>query len=189
VSYIPTSDHQQEPTREQRLASALLADRNRIKVERTDVVRCFTCGYGMIYRGSRFCSERCRDFYDAGNAPLSEQKIVYRFRDGRPMQETAKGLRIPCAHCRRDFESLGVRCCSIECERRYRERKDNLAIMAEVGMEAAPPKRTCAGCGERIPMWRKGRRVSSATRFCSPKCGAKYARKARVASESQDAVL
>jgi predicted nucleic acid-binding Zn ribbon protein len=188
MSYNLTPDRQQEPTRKQRLASALLADRNRIKVERTDLVRCFTCGYRMIYRGSRFCSERCRDFYDIGS-PGIEQKIVYRFRDGRPMQEMAHGFRIPCAHCRRDFESLGLRCCSTECERRYRERKDNLAIMAEVGVEAPPPKRTCAECGERIPMWRKGRKVSSATRFCSPQCGTKYARRAKVASDSQDAVL
>jgi hypothetical protein len=37
----------------------------------------------------------------------------------------------------------------------------------------AKVKRRCAnpGCSNAIPTWRKGRRVSVATRFYSPKCG------------------
>jgi hypothetical protein len=34
---------------------------------RDDITRCFMCGHGMMYRGNRFCSDRCRDYYDAGN--------------------------------------------------------------------------------------------------------------------------
>jgi hypothetical protein len=170
-------------SRVERLADAILADRNRIAPTRENIVTCFVCQRGMIYRGQRgdlngrFCSLRCREWYDAGNAPLTEQKISYRWRDGRPMQETAKGFRIPCANCKRDFESLGLRCCSADCERRSRERKDNLAVMAEVGMEPAA-KKVCAapGCGAVIPKWRKGRKVSSTTRFCSPKCAQKVKR-------------
>jgi hypothetical protein len=84
---------------------------------------------------------------------------------------TEKGYRIRCAACSREFESLGLGCCSAECERRYREAQDNRAVMAEVGIEPAA-KRQCAnpGCGAVIPKWRDGRRVSGATRFCSPRC-------------------
>lgn len=39
---------------------------------RHNIVACFMCGYMFVYRGSRFCSDRCRDFYDAGE-PGHEQ--------------------------------------------------------------------------------------------------------------------
>jgi hypothetical protein len=91
-------------------------------------------------------------------------------RDGHlKMRQTSKGFMIPCASCGKEFDSNGLRCCSTECERRYCERQQNLEIMAQVGI-AATAKRHCAACGARIPMWRKGRKVSSKTRFCSPKC-------------------
>jgi hypothetical protein len=170
------------------LASALLADRNRVKTTRADITECFMCGVGMMYRGNRFCSERCRDYYDAGNPGHAQTwrqpEVVYLDRSGNRMKPGAKGFGIQCAHCRKDFDSTGLRCCSADCERRYRERESNLATMAEVGIEASAPKRVCLSCGGRIPTWRKGRKVSSATRFCSPKC----ARKAKVAQDSQSAV-
>jgi hypothetical protein len=30
---------------------------------------CFSCGRTYIYRRGRFCSERCREWFDAGNQP------------------------------------------------------------------------------------------------------------------------
>ena len=129
----------------QTLAAALLADRNRATVERTDITACFMCARGMLYRGSRFCSDRCRDYYDEGNpGHLQDWRhpvITYR-------------TRIPCAHCRKEFDSKGLRCCSSECERAYKDRKDNLAVMAEAGIEAKA-KRQCEQCGAVIPQWRK----------------------------------
>ncbi|MBR0692698.1 hypothetical protein [Bradyrhizobium lablabi] len=85
------------------------------------------------------------------------------------MKATASGFKIHCAGCQKEFESLGLRCCSTSCERRYREREETRAIMSEAGMEPAV-KRKCEACSNAIPKWRKGRRVSSATRFCSPSC-------------------
>jgi hypothetical protein len=162
-----------------RLAAALLADRDQPTTHH-NIVACFVCGYTFIYRGrrgdlsGRFCSMRCQDWYDAGNAPTADLKVVYRYRDGRPMRMGPKGFYIDCAHCRKEFESIGLRCCSTGCERRLNERQKNLAAMAEVGAEPAT-KRICErpGCGATIPKWRKGRRVSSATRFCSGKCARK----------------
>ena len=50
---------------------------------------------------------RCQDWYDAGNEPIGEE-IVYRWRDGQPMKKGANGFHINCAHCRKEFESLGL---------------------------------------------------------------------------------
>jgi len=138
-----------------------------------DITKCFSCGYSMTYRGSRFCSERCRDWFDDGNPSFEDQRspMVYRWRDGRLMSAGRYGFYIACAGCHKEFESLGLRCCTPDCERAYRERQDNLAIMAEVG-DTPKEKRRCAHpeCDRPIPKWRNGRQVRSDTRFCSPKC-------------------
>jgi len=156
-----------------------------------------------LFSNGRFCSMHCQDWYDAGNGPISSSdpfdvqlgdwlviagppgvEIGSRYyagifgdRLGAPMKRTTAGFKIPCANCRKEFDSTGLRCCSPECERRYRERQTNIAVMAEAGIEPTA-KRQCAECGGRIPMWRNGRKVSSATRFCSPKCS----RRAKVAA-------
>jgi hypothetical protein len=165
-------------SRVERLAEALLADRDRPDIDRGDITACFSCGHAFLYRGrrddlnGRFCSTRCQAWHDAGNSRYRDQ-AGYRDGNGVAMKPGRHGFYIRCAGCQKEFESLGLRCCSIECDRRHRERRDNLAIMAEVGMETAA-KRFCAGgCGVKIPTWRKGRRVSSNTRFCSPKCAQK----------------
>src|SRR5262249_46024917 len=89
-----------------------------------DITKCFSCGYSMTYRGSRFCSERCREWFDDGNPSYERQEELAR----KPSAAT-----IVCLGCRKEFYSRGLRCCSTDCERRYREHQDNLAIMAEVG--------------------------------------------------------
>jgi hypothetical protein len=148
-----------------------------------------------------FCSLHCQFWYDAGNAPVERDHVEKAYKAplgswrvvagppgvevGAPyyasvfprghrstaMTMTEKGYRIRCAHCRKDFESLGQRCCSPECERCYRDSAANRATMAEVGIEPAA-KRRCANpeCGAVIPRWRNGRQVSSATRYCSGRC-------------------
>lgn len=145
----------------QRLARAILADRNRPTTHH-NIVACFSCGRSFPYRGrqgelnGRFCSMRCQDWYDAGNPSYDQQQqpIIYRWRDGRPMRAGRQGFFIDCANCKKEFESKGLRCCSTECEKAYRRREENLAIMAKVGMEAET-KRKCAGpgCEATIPKW------------------------------------
>ena len=87
------------------------------------------------------------------------------------MKRGSKGFYIACAHCRKEFESLGLRCCSAECERAHREREENLVIMAQAGIELTA-KRKCEGpaCNAIISKWHKGRKVSRNKRFCSPRC-------------------
>jgi predicted nucleic acid-binding Zn ribbon protein len=184
----------------EQLAAALLADRNREVQERTDITKCFICGYSMLDRGSRFCSDRCREWFDAGNNPVdnatSYDLAGWRVITGPPGIETGSdyyagvlgrqpintkpgrhGFYIRCVGCEKEFESLGLRACSIDCERHYGERQKNLAVMAEAGIEPAP-KRTCQQCGKTIPKWQAGKKTPSNKRFCSPKCAAKARREA-----------
>ena len=169
-----------ELTRAQRLAEAILADRARPTTSH-NIAPCFVCGHTFVYRGrrgdlnGRFCSMRCQNWYDAGNEPIGEETI-YCWRDGKPMKKGAKGLYIDCAHCRKEFENFGLRCCSTDCERSLRERQDNLSIMAEAGIDPKA-RRQCERCKAVIPTWRKGRKVSKSVRFCSEKCS-KRARRA-----------
>jgi hypothetical protein len=154
----------------ERLTAAILADHARPTTQH-NIVPCFVCGHTFVYEGrrgdlgGRFCSMRCQDWYDAGNPVAVTDSIDYGMKRG------SKGFYIDCAHCRKEFESLGLRCCSAECERKHRERRDNFAVMAEVDIETSR-KCHCAapGCSVIIPTWKNGRRVSSKVTFCSPKC-------------------
>jgi hypothetical protein len=89
----------------------------------------------------------------------------------------SSGWVIECIGCGAEFDSKGSRCCSADCERRYREHCENEQLMAEAGMEQ-PVKRKCeaAGCGRDIPAWRNGRRVQERVRFCSQKCRRRHAK-------------
>jgi len=201
-------------SRVKRLTEALLADRSRGETDRNDITKCFMCRTGMMYRGSRFCSDRCRNFYDAGepeqdwlhrpkpeNLPLTELKVIagppgielgacchrllFGDRPVTPMKRTA-GNMIRCAGCGQEFDSKGLRCCSTDCERRYKERQENFATMAKAGIEPAPKRRcTNPDCANTIPKWTNGKRTPSSRRFCGPKC----AQRARRASGSLNGVL
>jgi hypothetical protein len=171
---------------------AAVIERDLLRVDArppNNTVQCFSCGYGMTYRRSRFCSDRCREWFDVNNPGLAQEwlerkRAAWRVIAGPPgtvgteyynpgLRSTKAGCLIDCAHCGQEFDSKGLRCCSRDCEQSYRERQHNLAVMAEVGVEPTA-KRQCQTCGARIPKWRKGRKVSSATRFCSRKCARRH---------------
>ena len=162
------------------LTAALLADRERAPTTEHNIVACFSCGRTYVYKGrkdelnGRFCSTRCRDWFDAGNPSHEQQRRLetpYTRRNGKPMRMGPMGFYTECADSRKEFDSKGLRCCSAECEKAYREREENLTIMAEAGIEPAA-KRKCAapGCDGTIPKWKNGRQVSARVTFCSPKC-------------------
>jgi hypothetical protein len=145
----------------------------------------------------RFCSRRCREAYDAGLPPYDPdqlKKLASRINPGglrvvagppglngydplQGSQQLSRGIKrrggagfvIACLGCGREFDSTGLRCCSLACERRCRDRGENEDLMSEVGMER-PTKRKCEQCGGVIPIWRNGRRVKKTTHFCSPRC-------------------
>ena len=148
-----------------------------------EIQNCWSCARSFCRKVvvGRFCSQRCKDWCDAGNPPHGAEppgngpwRVVAGGDPGylpkTPMKATASGFKISCAGCQKEFESLGLRCCSSGCERRYRERVENRAIMSEAGMEPAT-KRKCEECGGNVPRWtgagKKRRAVPVTTRFCS----------------------
>src|SRR5499427_10985447 len=138
---------------------------------------CFACGRGYCKGApkaddsgpSRFCSVRCRDVFDAGFLPYETPAAVYSL----PM--SGGGFVIECKECRREFASKGLRCCSNECERKYRDKEEIADTLAAVGVGQSA-KRRCEGCGAGLPRWRKGRAVPKNTRFCSDRCSQKARR-------------
>ena len=185
------------------LAAQIEADIIGRETSRHNIVPCRVCAHAFIYRGRRgdlngnFCSLHCQSWYDDGKpeidhnptataskTPLTGRRVVagppdlevgsLYYESIFPKLTPMNGYRIKCANCSKEFESKGLRCCSAECERRYRDREFNIAVMAEVGIEAKA-KRKCANpdCSNTIPKWRNRRQVSSATRFCSPRCSRK----------------
>ena len=175
--------------RVERLAEQLLRDR----AERAEPpppaasIACCACGRSFTYRRShgddsgRFCSMRCREWHDAGNPAYDPDYGSKNNPRWYGLLIGPHGFYIDCAGCSKRFDSRGPRCCSLECERRARERVETNALMTEVGMDT-PVKRQCQapGCTNGIPRWRKGRAVSKAVRYCSPACG----RRARKAEEA-----
>jgi hypothetical protein len=165
------------------LAKAIERDLLAERQGRHDPAKCFACGRPYLPKpqtrddSNRFCSTRCRGHFDAGAPPYdptSANKTNPRLYS-LPMGAT--GFLINCAGCARRFDSKGLRYCSHACERRYRGKVENEALMAEAGIER-PTKRKCEreGCGRDVPNWRNGRRVSKATRFCGPECAQKARR-------------
>jgi hypothetical protein len=154
-----------------KLADALKADLlRRTPKKSTSIEQCFSCGRSFTYRGpvgdnsGRFCSDRCREWYDAGN-PAYDSDYLSKTKYSLPIGP--KGFYVNCLGCGNRFDSIGLRCCSSNCERTYRDRQENTALMAEVGM-LVEAKRKCArpGCSNPVPKWRNGRRVSKRARFC-----------------------
>jgi hypothetical protein len=153
------ASHNSVKTKLQRLARQLLDWK---PLARVDAPECFTCGRGYHRGDGRFCSPRCRHGFDDGFSPYERREIIYS------MPKSGDGFRIECANCKRPFTSKGLRCCSTECERIFRQREERKRDLADIPFRS--PRPPCESCGGPIPKWRKGRLVSNATRFCSPRC-------------------
>jgi hypothetical protein len=151
-------------TRAARLAQAIVRDwQSQQRIDQATPA-CMVCGRGYAPRGSRFCSDRCRDAFDAG-APVFAPPEIDRFFT---LPKAGTCFRIDCAHCKRPFSSHGLRCCSIDCERSLCRRQARDRELA--GNAFRSPRPPCETCGAPLPKWRKGRLVSSITRFCSARC-------------------
>jgi hypothetical protein len=152
--------------RVQRLAARLLADRERCKPQ-SNSTRCHLCGRSYTYVGpngddsGRFCCPEHRQQYDDG-----KRAATYSRRQQFQMRMGKVGFWITCP-CGRTFESKGWKFCSLACQRQAHQQAETAATLAEVGMEA-PAKRRCAvaGCSRPVPRWRRGRKVSSAAKYC-----------------------
>jgi hypothetical protein len=142
----------------------------------TEIAECFACSRSYLSGDGRFCSVKCRTAFDDGFQPHERTAARYS------LPISGDGFMIPCVGCGKPFSSLGLRACSKECERQYLDRKDTLAVLAEVGIEVSA-KRKCTECGGDIPRYvgvgKKRRLVNSTRLTCSPKCQRKAAKEIR----------
>ena len=166
-----------------RLAAAIERDILRQPSRPIPSPTCFTCGRSFGRGDGRFCSTRCRSAFDDGLPPYEPLDLDNYYS----LPKGPTGFHVDCAHCRKRFDSRGLRCCSAECEQKYHQKQ---ALDTEL---AADPfrsvKRKCLACGGDIPNWRKGRRVSKATRFCCARCREKYRQNAEPGRDSPKAVF
>jgi hypothetical protein len=158
------------PTRRDKIAEIIRRDLTAENVAEIDALadgkptKCAGCSSSYIYRwpadldrNGRFCSDKCRDGWDAG----------IRFRQTRPRwpwPTTAGGFRIDCRQGKKPFASTGLRCCSRDCERALKDRDEVMRVAAEIG-HTPRPTRVCEGCGGRVPRYARANQ-----RFCSPRC-------------------
>jgi hypothetical protein len=122
----------------------------------------------------RFCHRLCVEAYDAGYVHRDGGLYGNHREPGNfySLPVRGDGFLIECKGSRKPFVSKGLRCCGPDCERRYRERQEIAATMAEVGAELVGDKRCCEQCGKALPRWLPGGRgaVPVTRRFCSEKC-------------------
>lgn len=179
-------------SRTDKLARQILDDRAKPRPA-SNIGGCFLCGRSYLLQpaegdgSTRFCGARCRETYDAGAHPFVELNVFavphWRIIAGPAppympgaMRQTRQGCLTNCRNCKREFESKGLRCCSVECERGLKDKADDVAIMAEVG-DAPAGKRKCEQCGGTIPNWigegTRRRRTPKSRRYCSARCRGK----------------
>jgi hypothetical protein len=163
------------------LIEVIKADLLKAKDAKAEFPECFACGrtYSKGSTGiepwglenERFCSDKCRHSYDQGGPAYDPDYASKNNPRWYSLPMGKHGFLIDCAHCGREFDSKGLRCCSVECERGLKAKREATTIMAEVEMEP-PAKRMCEapGCSHHIPRWKNGRQVSAKVRYCSPGC-------------------
>jgi len=145
--------------------------------------QCFGCGRHYIKGDGRFCHPRCRAAFDGGMPPFEPLNLdkFYSLPKG-PI-----GFYVECANCHKRFSSVGWRCCSPECSRAHRLKQELDVELADDPFRTM--KRKCQECGGDIPNWRRGRRVSRATKYCCGRCRERYRKKPGMAPDSPQAVL
>ena len=168
------------------IRAALIAERRtKPSPPRDPIGPCFACGRSFVQTESRFCSDRCRASFDAGarpyEPPLTSREIMERFPvSDKILGQGNRGPFIICPGCNNRFESVGLRHCSKACRDKAERHENNIASMGP--LEYEDRRRICGaeGCANRIPLFRKGRAVSKAAKYCSAKC----ANRARKHSEA-----
>ncbi len=172
---------------------------------------CFMCRRHYLRGDGRFCSALCRAGFDAGLSPHDP----VRPRFNQAIQ--GDGFAIECAGCRKVFTSRGLRCCSKDCERNYRQRAEIAAGPAKVeikpvqitvstlaeagietvqitatlaaGIEPGANRRECEECGSTIPRFRGSGKARREVRKDARFCSSKCREKARKAPKYRKPVL
>ena len=119
------------------LAKAIERDLLRERTSETTACNCFSCGRSFMGRrleNGRFCSTRCREWFDAD--PAYDPSYASKANSSWYSLPMGKhGLLVPCTNCGKTFDSKGLRCCSTECERGLARRREIDQLRAEAGVE------------------------------------------------------
>jgi predicted nucleic acid-binding Zn ribbon protein len=165
-------------TNQRRLADAIVREILSERIPPQPTAACLICGRKLARGGARFCSSRCREAFDAGFPAFDPDYASKSNPRWYSLPIGAQGFYIACVGCGRRFDSKGLRCCSIECERKHRCKQELDTELKDDPFRVV--KRKCDECRGDIPNWRNGRRVSKAARFCSDRCAASARRKSAV---------
>ena len=119
-----------------------------------NVIDCFSCGRSIIYKGpqgddsGRFCHQRCREWFDAGNPPYAPVNVSsVPIRDWKVICRPARG-------------EIGVVYYGPILEPEARRRGQTKPA------ELIRPRRPCQRCGSSLPVWVKGKAVRKSVKYC-----------------------
>jgi hypothetical protein len=145
----------------ERYAAQIEADRQaHIARPKHEAPTCFSCGRGFAYKGpqgdesGRFCSTRCREWYDAGKSAYDPPEVTVARITRVPLREwkvIAGRLKIGSAY--------------------YADILDRPKKAKRIGRlsndELIRPRRLCERCGSPLPVWLKGQQVPVTRKYCA----------------------
>jgi hypothetical protein len=147
-----------------KLAALIEEDRQkRAARPKHEAPTCFSCGREFTHKGpqgddsGRFCSSRCREWFDAGN-PASESPAVTVERVNRVPLRAWKvtagppGLEVGSGYYA-DILDRGLK------------RAKRIGKLSND--ELIRPRRLCGRCGNPLPVWVKGKKVPATRKYCA----------------------
>jgi hypothetical protein len=138
----------------QAITAEILRDRDRVPSSH-NVVDCFACGRAFLYKGpsgddsGRFCHQRCREWFDAGNPPYAPVNV-----SSVPIRDWKVVAGPPGVN-------LGASYYGPILDRKRPLRRGQ----TEPG-ELIRPRRPCQRCGSSLPVWVKGKAVRKSVKYC-----------------------
>jgi hypothetical protein len=139
------------------VARAILSDRDKLAAKpQREIFRCFTCERPYTKGDGRFCSANCRNALDAGLPPGEFNPGLHP--ELLPNLYGLEGWRVVGGPPGIEVGPLYYADIIEACDWK-REAK------AE-GEDLIRPRRRCKGCGAKLPVWIKGRKVPSSRKFC-----------------------
>jgi hypothetical protein len=126
------------------------------------IIPCLSCGARFVYKGpqgdgsGRFCSDRCREWCDAGNQRAEDNPGIRPTEANMPGLYGLRGWKVIAGPPGIEIGSeyyAGIIAAS--------DRK-----RAESAGDLIRPRKLCARCGAKLPVWIKGRKVPSSRKLC-----------------------
>ena len=138
----------------QAITAEILRDRDRVPSSH-NVVDCFACGRSFLYEGphgddsGRFCHQRCREWFDAGNPPYAPVNV-----SSVPIRDWKVVAGPPGVNLGASYYGPIL------------DRKRPLRRGQTEPTELIRPRRPCQRCGSPLPVWVKGKAVRKSVKYC-----------------------